>query len=65
MPLSAYLLDTNIASAFWDLNNPWHDYAVRFIEGLGKDRVYISRFVIAEILYGHKVFAGSDREHVN
>jgi tRNA(fMet)-specific endonuclease VapC len=60
MTLSAYLLDTNVASAFWDLNNPWHDDAQKFVEGLGSNRVYISRIVIAEILYGHKVFAGSD-----
>jgi tRNA(fMet)-specific endonuclease VapC len=60
MPVSAYLLDTNVASAFWDLNNPSHDDALKFVESLGKNRVYISRIVIAEILYGHKVYAGSD-----
>src|SRR5437763_16558991 len=60
MPLTVYLLDTNISSALWDSNNPFHAHARRFVEGLGESRVYISRFVEAEILYGHKVYAGSD-----
>jgi tRNA(fMet)-specific endonuclease VapC len=60
MPLKVYLLDTNIASALWDSNNPYHEHARKFVEGLGENRVYISRFVEAEILYGHKVYAGSD-----
>ncbi len=60
MAIKVYLLDTNIASALWDLNNPNHHDARLFVGALGVDRVYISRFVVAEILYGHKVFAGSD-----
>lgn len=59
MAWQVYLLDTNIASALWDANNPYHDHARQFVQGLGEGRVYISRFVQAEILYGHKVFAGS------
>lgn len=61
MPLTVYLLDTNIASALWDGLHPFHAHARRFVEGLGEARVYISRFVEAEILYGHKVYAGSDQ----
>jgi tRNA(fMet)-specific endonuclease VapC len=60
MALKAFLLDTNISSALWDENNPFHSHARRFVEGLREERVYTSRFVEGEILYGHKVYAGSD-----
>jgi tRNA(fMet)-specific endonuclease VapC len=60
MAIDGYILDTNVASAFWDLGHPDNANAVRFVESLGKNRVYITQIVIAEILYGHKVFLGSD-----
>src|SRR6266446_1989155 len=57
---NVYLLDTNVASAFWDEGHPNYQDARNFVEDLGTDVVYISRFVVAEVLYGHKVHAGSD-----
>jgi PIN domain. len=55
-----YLLDTNLTSALWDELNPHYETARNFISGLGDSVIYISRFVEAEILYGHKVHESSD-----
>lgn len=59
--MDIYLLDTNAASAFWDGNNKYHRDMVDFIQGIGGEHyVYISRVVVAEIEYGHKVYLSSD-----
>lgn len=58
--MKVYLLDTNLTSALWDERNPRNQEARNFVHGLGDSIIYISRFVIAEILYGHKVHESSD-----
>jgi tRNA(fMet)-specific endonuclease VapC len=59
--MNVYLLDTNAASALWDGYNPHHQDMIDFIKSIGgEDYVYISRIVVAEIEYGHKVFLSSD-----
>ncbi|MCI0489754.1 MAG: PIN domain-containing protein [Blastocatellia bacterium] len=59
--MDVYLLDTNAASAFWDGYNPYHQDMVDFIQDIGGEHyVYVSRVVVAEIEYGHKVYLSAD-----
>ena len=55
--MESYLLDTNIASFLLDKNSKFYKIAIKFAQSLNpNDRIFISRIVVAEIKYGHKVF---------
>lgn len=60
--MKVYLLDTNIASALWDVADTNHGKALQFIRDAAAagSVVYISRVVIAEIEYGQKLYASTD-----
>ena len=51
----AFLFDTNIATAMWDIGSPCHDQAREFESSLGKDAtIMISAVTLAEVEYGLK-----------
>jgi predicted nucleic acid-binding protein len=60
--MKVYLLDTNIASALWDIGDSNHPKAQSFVQAaaLNGDHIYISRIVIAEIEYGCALYKSSD-----
>ena len=50
--VEGYLLDTNIASASWDLGAPRHNDVRQRLENLGDHLVYVAAVSIAEVEYG-------------
>lgn len=59
---NVYLLDTNIASALFDKQCPDHSKALIFTNNAANagDRIFISRFVVAEIEYGIAIHPNLD-----
>ena len=60
--MKAYLLDTNIASALWDVLDKDHPDAIKFARDAASagGLVYVSRVTIAEIEYGCKLYISTD-----
>jgi tRNA(fMet)-specific endonuclease VapC len=60
--MRVYLLDTNAASALWDVGDAHHADALRFVQNAASagDVIYVSRIVIAEIEYGFKLYTSAD-----
>ena len=57
-----YLLDTNIASASWDLRAPRHNDVRQRLENLEDHLVYVAAVSIAEVEYGLQVAPAIDSE---
>lgn len=57
--MKVYLLDTNIASALWDIGDKHNQQALNFVRTAATrgDHIYISRIVVAEIEYGYALYA--------
>src|SRR5947209_2170815 len=60
--MKAYLLDTNIASALWDVLDKDHSGALKFVSDVASvgGLVYVSRITIAEIEYGLKLYVSTE-----
>lgn len=60
--MKVYLLDTNAASALWDVGDEHHNEALRFVQNAAAagSFIFVSRVVIAEIEYGFKLYTKSD-----
>ena len=57
-----YLLDTNIASASWDLGAPRHNDVRQRLKDLEDHLVYVAAVSIAEVEYGLQVAPAIDSE---
>jgi len=58
--MSEFLLDTNVASAFFDRQNKYFEQASSFFEAQYKPRIYISAVTWGEIRYGYRVHTKVD-----
>lgn len=60
--MKVYLLDTNAASALWDVGDEHHNEALGFVQraAAAGGFIFVSRVVIAEIEYGFKLYTKSD-----
>lgn len=63
MKMNIYLLDTDIASAFFDKGDENHKKAYTFVENAAKsgDHIYVPCIAIAEIRYGLALYANLDK----
>lgn len=52
--MQGYLLDTNAASALWNVRDENHHKIKGFIDGIGNSLVFISVIAISEVEYGLK-----------